>query len=361
MGIEELTQLEIAQGVLSLLYAVIGIVIGSIIAVRYFSYKRVELLGVGTSLALACSPWLAGGISFITFIFFDFILSDPVYLFINYGFTGLAITLYVHAITSLIYPESVKKIVSIYITLTIIFEVILIYLLSTNIDLVGTKDGRFDSAAGNIPILFILFVLISTLIFTTLFIIVCLKSPDKKIQWRGRFIIISTILMVIGSFLDNVSINITMLLIGRFLLIVRLFFSYLGWILPEKVAKWLIKEEDLTTEESAEGVEGVSQFFQWLKAKPKEISEEEVKFYREQTVCLVCRTHLVKYTLSYFCHDCRALYCAKCARAISKLENACWACNATIDDSKPVKVFKTEEIEISEKPQEKLKNKNKNK
>ncbi len=242
MGIEELTQLEIAQGTLSLIYAIVGIVTGSIIAVRYFSYKRVELLGVGISLALASSPWLAGGISFLTFVFFDFILDDPIYLFINYGFTGLAITLYVHALTSLMYPESLKKIVSIYITLTIIFEVILIYLLFTNISMVGTKDGKFDSGAGSIPTLFVLFVLISILVFTILFIRVCLKSPDRKIQWRGKFLIISTILMVVGTFLDIVSLTITMLFIARMILITRLFFSYLAWLMPTWVANKLIKE-----------------------------------------------------------------------------------------------------------------------
>ncbi|MFX1321355.1 MAG: hypothetical protein ACFFAQ_06900 [Promethearchaeota archaeon] len=71
--------------------------------------------------------------------------------------------------------------------------------------------------------------------------------------------------------------------------------------------------------------------------KPGEISEEEVTFFREQKICLVCKG-VVK-GFNYICSECDALYCENCARTLTDLENACWVCNAPFDNTKPTKPF----------------------
>ena len=79
-----------------------------------------------------------------------------------------------------------------------------------------------------------------------------------------------------------------------------------------------------------------------FRPRPAKITEEEVKFYREQTICLVCKEKLGGFDV-FLCYDCKALYCEKCAKAIIKLENACWACYYPIDRNKPVKLREEEE------------------
>ncbi len=56
-------------------------------------------------------------------------------------------------------------------------------------------------------------------------------------------------------------------------------------------------------------------------------------------------------------------YCLKCSEALSNLENACWACNVAISNSKPVKPYKREEekVIIEEKINKKGKKKQDNK
>ena len=49
---------------------------------------------------------------------------------------------------------------------------------------------------------------------------------------------------------------------------------------------------------------------------------------------------------TYICTGCDVLYCENCARALSSMENACWACNELIDKSRPSKPFKIEGIEV---------------
>ena len=75
--------------------------------------------------------------------------------------------------------------------------------------------------------------------------------------------------------------------------------------------------------------------------KPKKLTEEEITFYREQKICLVCKDKTSRFT--YICPKCEAIYCVKCSTALSSLENACWVCNTAFDESKPVKPFKIEE------------------
>jgi hypothetical protein len=78
--------------------------------------------------------------------------------------------------------------------------------------------------------------------------------------------------------------------------------------------------------------------------KPVKITEEEIKFYREQTICLVCKGKLGGFNV-FLCAECKALYCESCALALSRLENMCWVCDAPLDESKPIKPpVETEEI-----------------
>ena len=67
------------------------------------------------------------------------------------------------------------------------------------------------------------------------------------------------------------------------------------------------------------------------------MSEEKVAISKETKICLVCRGEVLGY--SYIC-KCGANYCENCARALTNLENVCWACETPIDYSMPVKQFK---------------------
>jgi len=91
-----------------------------------------------------------------------------------------------------------------------------------------------------------------------------------------------------------------------------------------------------------------------ITKRPDQITEEEVSISKEKKICLVCKGKVGRYM--FMCPECETFYCEKCAHALENLENACWACGESIDESKPVKSFKKEEevdIEISEKPKKK--------
>lgn len=132
-----------------------------------------------------------------------------------------------------------------------------------------------------------------------------------------------------------------MTVVFRILVTFGFYLKYLG-----------IKEEPAETKKSLPKKEvKVEESLFRLSKKPDLITEEEVTLHKEKKICLVCKGKVSKFNV--FICDCDALYCEKCARALSTLENTCWACNAAIDESKPVKPYKNEkpDVKISKKNQ----------
>jgi len=80
--------------------------------------------------------------------------------------------------------------------------------------------------------------------------------------------------------------------------------------------------------------------------RPQMITEEEVSISKEKKVCLVCKGKIGGFNLAFICTACDVIYCEKCARALVELENMCWACNAPINPSRPVKPFQKEEEKV---------------
>ncbi|MHA1151028.1 MAG: hypothetical protein ACTSR8_22640 [Promethearchaeota archaeon] len=99
--------------------------------------------------------------------------------------------------------------------------------------------------------------------------------------------------------------------------------------------KYLFKLESKSEEESL-----LPNLFASL-SKPRKVTEEEVSISIEKRICLVCKGKVRKFGI--FICDCGAFYCVKCVNALIDLENQCWACNASLDESKPVKLAEKEE------------------
>ena len=75
------------------------------------------------------------------------------------------------------------------------------------------------------------------------------------------------------------------------------------------------------------------------KMKKKKLTEEEITFYKEQKICLICKGKTKGFVL--ICSHCDVIYCKKCAEYLIDLENQCWACHEVLDPTKRVKNKKT--------------------
>jgi hypothetical protein len=282
------------------------------------------------------------------------------YIGVTLGYMCLApltiLAMYVAA--ELLIPE--KKHLIIYIT--IIYLVIgIVYVLFLFLDIRGSitvvnpsKSGvdiiavRFNIGS---PLFLILsFLILSILIFNGFGSLYKSFHETGIIRKKFSFLAFGTFFLL-GVTINNMFFlnifSVIILLVGNLL---GFWFYYMGLREePEKKIEFEPKKE----------VKVKSNLFRVSKFKREDITEEEVSISKEKKICLVCKGKAFRFS-TYLCPGCEAFYCAKCAQALIELENACWVCDAPIDESKPVKPFKRDdeiEVEVSEKPQKKPKTK----
>ncbi|MFX0071221.1 MAG: FYVE zinc finger domain-containing protein [Candidatus Hermodarchaeota archaeon] len=132
----------------------------------------------------------------------------------------------------------------------------------------------------------------------------------------------------------------TILLIVRFIMITGGIIFYFG-IKSENVEVDSFEIEDTSKQTETSLLDSLSYYL------PEDISTEDIAFYREFTLCIVCKKKLSGYSSIYICPDCKTLYCDKCARELIEIDNMCWGCMRPIDKSKPVRVY---EASVKEEP-----------
>jgi len=139
------------------------------------------------------------------------------------------------------------------------------------------------------------------------------------------------------------------------LVIMKFFFRFLflitAWMWYFALREERIKVKKEKPEEKEIKIEG--DLFRLFEMRPENITEEDVVFHKERKICLVCKGTAEGFT--FICPACGALYCQKCAQALTILENACWACNGPIDKSKPVKIHSNKHKLDLEKTEIKMK------
>jgi len=119
-----------------------------------------------------------------------------------------------------------------------------------------------------------------------------------------------------------------------------------------------LKEEDVSLSERMKLAGMDEQMEHLLRNRASlatQVKEEQITVHKERKICLICKGDILGFM--YACR-CDVLYCEKCARALTEIENACWACNAPIDITKPIKPYKEEVVgkkDVVKEPHKKFK------
>jgi len=238
----DLTLLELLQGTFSLIWAIIAIIVGLRIMYKAFSLKRNELILVGLCWILVSSAWWGSCISFLLYILFGFTLNAFWYFFIDFVFIPGALVCWIYSFCHILYPKLKKKLLGMYIPICIIWEVALIYFLCTDIEIIGTVGGKFNTQHNLLSIIFILFAILTVLITGSIFSIKSIQSDDPVIKWKGIFLLYAFLAFTLGAFIDAVlPVTAITIVLARLILISSAIGYYLGFFLPESFAKFLIK------------------------------------------------------------------------------------------------------------------------
>ena len=122
----ELTQLEFLQGLFTLIFVTIAVILGIKICLKYFEHKRRELYLAGLTLILMIMPYVFSVIDFLTVLLMG--ITAPVeIIYLGIALVAFAPLTWLTLITDLLYNEKQKTILVIIIIQLIAFEVFLIY------------------------------------------------------------------------------------------------------------------------------------------------------------------------------------------------------------------------------------------
>ena len=134
--------------------------------------------------------------------------------------------------------------VTIYIIISVIYEIFLFILIFTSPGSLGTFYGTYYFRPKPFPLIFYSFGVATLLITGILFTKESFKSNDKRLRWRGRFLLLAFISITISMAIEGlIYLPAYGLALVRVVHIAGAFEYYMGFFLPEKVAKLLIKEE----------------------------------------------------------------------------------------------------------------------
>jgi hypothetical protein len=156
----------------------------------------------------------------------------------------------------------------------------------------------------------------------------------------GLIIFVNSITMVLAIYLLLVSL--VFILIPLYFLIISFPITFLLVRILNQEKKLKSQSENLQAMHERKNVDvNLLNIFN----RPQKITEEEVSVSKERKICLVCKGKLTRSI--YLCPECNALYCMKCSDTLSTLENACWVCETSFDESRPVKHLEKESKKIA--------------
>ncbi len=229
-----LTELEMLQGSFTFIFVLISVLLGISIMFRYRTNKQKEFLLVGITWVFLVSGYFPDALNFITILFIGIEIPELLYLVLATVFYPIIHLTWLKVFTELRYKEKQRKIMLFFWIESVIYEVVLIFVLVTNPALVGSHLSPFYAEYGTFAIIYDLFSMILFLITGISFALFYLKSTSRENRLKGYFLLIAIITFIVGALLDviNYPIDQMTLVAARLILITSGFEFFIGFVMP---------------------------------------------------------------------------------------------------------------------------------
>ncbi len=170
---------------------------------------------------------------------------EEIRFIIAYVFIPIIIVLWLITFTNFMYREKRKIILTIYTIICLICEILFFtFLFTDRVNMIGYFERTFSAVYRPFVRFTILFFLATALITFLIFANESRKSEDPELKLKGKFLMIAFITYAACAVLDSFFLfQPVVIVIVRLLLISSAIEFYFGWILPQPVKKFLIKEE----------------------------------------------------------------------------------------------------------------------
>ncbi len=332
-----LSPLSILDGITSS-----GIIISCTVIGIYSLYKAWELkaqLLLATSFCIILTGlfWLGPFLDFLSVLTTGRNL-EPIFMygFLSYSWIAPAAIFAVYLGAEILLPRKKWTIVGFYGIIGVIYLFLLFVDWNYAISFILEKPGEdlIDLSFNRSHALFfvITFYLVSNLVFIAIGFF--LKGRQTKGPLKKKFYYVS-----IAYWILNITGAMDIILpVGPAIGIIR------GFMMTYAI--WMYFGLRPSTEEIEDQAPEILRLVDGLGIdyiKPNDLSEEEVAFYRDQTICLVCKKQLIGFSNIFICGDCGSFYCESCAKALMTLENMCWSCDNAMDKNRRITPLETDE------------------
>ncbi len=243
---EELNLTQILQGSGSLIFVSITALIGIIIISKFFKYKNNTFLMIGIAWIGITFGWVPDVINFILYLTGNPFLPDTVYLTIVFAFLPWFVLLWIAGLSKLLSFKKKSIIILVFFIIALILDIAFFILLFMDTDYIGTQVGPFHYNFSDFTVILSISLLAIVLITGIKFAYESLKSDEKAIRLKGKFLILAFLLFTAGAVLETMFstdlTEITVVLV-RVLLVSSSISFYLGFILPDWAKKLLLKNK----------------------------------------------------------------------------------------------------------------------
>ena len=240
-----LTPLDILNGIFGLSFVIISIILGLIIALKYFKNKDKNFILIGFTWVFITSGWYGTSFSFLSALILGGEgLSFEAIMLLNFIPLPVGLLLWLTAFTNFMYKEKQKLVLIIISVITVIFYVLFFYYLFTDPILVGEKISPVDTKGNNWVLLLYLVIFILIFLITGVkFSLKTIKIDNPETKLKGKLLLIAFISFSIGSVLDSMVPSTALtLIIFRLILISSAIEFYGGFILPKWIKKFFLKQ-----------------------------------------------------------------------------------------------------------------------
>ena len=227
-----LDDVVIINGIFSLIFVVVCIIVGLLIFSQYFKLRDRNLLLVGIAWMGLSEPWLPSSISFLVALVNGKGLTLEVYIFLG--------NFFLIAMTDLLVIEKKKTILIACGIFVIFFEIFMIYYILTDPSFLGELVSPVDIDYTIYAIVLLFANLLIFFITGFLFVIKSIQSEIPKIRLKGKLLLVAFICFLIGTALDLIATT----PLFRLILVLSAIIFYMGYILPKPITKLFLKKED---------------------------------------------------------------------------------------------------------------------
>ena len=240
-----LTAFEVLYGALTFVAVVISVLLGILIALKYFKFKKIDFLLVGLTWIFLVSPYWSDAIQFITITIFDIELNPLLYFFIANAFIAPIHIVWIYALSDFLFPTRKKLLVALFSIEAIVFEALFLLLFFLDPLLIGDQKSYF---VVEWPIWIQIYLLVSIALFLItgfLFAQRSLKSPTKELKLKGKFLIVAFVCFTVAAVIDVVGAeapNELTIFLARTFLIASSICFYIGFIMPRFIKGLVIRE-----------------------------------------------------------------------------------------------------------------------